>query len=78
MIPRGEVGLIFANMGLMAGVVNTELFSAVVIMLMGTTFIAPPLLKWSFGKYGVTDSAGLHQPAPPKDHHPPPPADDDG
>lgn len=60
MVPRGEVGLIFASLGLRAGVVNTELFSAVVIMLMGTTFIAPPLLKWSFGRWGVTDSTGTH------------------
>jgi len=60
MIPRGEVGLIFANMGLVAGVVTTELFSAVLIMLMGTTFIAPPLLKWSFGRWGVTDATGVH------------------
>jgi Kef-type K+ transport system membrane component KefB len=78
MIPRGEVGLIFANMGLMAGVVNTELFSAVVIMLMGTTFIAPPLLKWSFGRWGVTDSTGLHAlPQEVTTHHRdgPPPSD---
>ena len=60
MIPRGEVGLIFANMGLVAGVVSTELFSAVIIMLMGTTFIAPPLLKWSFARWGVTDATGVH------------------
>ncbi len=54
MIPRGEVGLIFANVGLMAGVVTRELFSAIIIMVMGTTFIAPPLLKWGFGRWGVT------------------------
>ena len=60
MVPRGEVGLIFASLGLSAGVVNTEVFSAVVIMLMGTTFIAPPLLKWSFGRGGITDSTGTH------------------
>jgi hypothetical protein len=32
----------------------------VLIMLMGTTFIAPPLLKWSFGRWGVTDATGVH------------------
>jgi len=72
MIPRGEVGLIFANMGLMAGVVNTELFSAVVIMLMGTTFIAPPLLKWSFGRWGVRHSMGRTPESPPQEERPPP------
>jgi Kef-type K+ transport system membrane component KefB len=55
MIPRGEVGLIFANIGLTAGVLTRELFSAVLIMVMGTTFIAPPLLKWAFGRRGITD-----------------------
>lgn len=60
MVPRGEVGLIFANMGLMAGVVGRDLFSAVVVMLMATTFIAPPLLQWSFGRWGTTSGADLH------------------
>jgi hypothetical protein len=43
MIPRGEVGLIFAQMGLAAGVLSPGLFSAVMVMV--TTFLAPPLLK---------------------------------
>lgn len=46
MIPRGEVGLIFAGMGLASGVFDRGLFSAVALMVMVTTFIAPPLLKW--------------------------------
>ena len=54
MIPRGEVGLIFANMGLVMGVLGNELFGAIIIMVIGTTFIAPPLLKWSFTHRGVT------------------------
>lgn len=45
MIPRGEVGLIFAQMGLATGALDTRLFSAVTIMVMGTTFLAPPLLN---------------------------------
>lgn len=45
MIPRGEVGLIFAQMGLATGALNVQLFSAVTLMVMGTTFIAPPLLN---------------------------------
>ncbi len=55
MMPRGEVGLIFANIGLTTGVLGDELFSAVILMVIGTTFIAPPLLKWSFGRWGTTD-----------------------
>jgi Kef-type K+ transport system membrane component KefB len=48
MIPRGEVGLIFAQMGLESGVFNRGLFSAVTLMVMVTTFMAPPLLKIMF------------------------------
>lgn len=48
MIPRGEVGLIFAQMGLSTGIFDTGLFSAATIMVMVTTFVAPPLLKWTF------------------------------
>ncbi|HEX6132496.1 MAG TPA: cation:proton antiporter [Longimicrobiales bacterium] len=48
MIPRGEVGLIFAQMGLTTGALTTGLFSAVTLMVMVTTFIAPPLLKMMF------------------------------
>ena len=56
MIPRGEVGLIFANMGLATGVLSRPLFGAIIIMVIATTFIAPPLLKWSFTRGGVTHS----------------------
>jgi Kef-type K+ transport system membrane component KefB len=48
MIPRGEVGLIFGQMGLASGVFDAGLFSAVTLMVMVTTFIAPPLLKILF------------------------------
>jgi Kef-type K+ transport system membrane component KefB len=48
MIPRGEVGLIFAQMGLSSGVFDAGLYSAVTLMVMVTTFLAPPLLKLLF------------------------------
>lgn len=48
MIPRGEVGLIFAQMGLASGVFDTSLFSAITMMVLVTTFIAPPLLRLTF------------------------------
>lgn len=55
MIPRGEVGLIFANIGLglhIGGeaIINPSTFSAVVIMVILTTLATPPLLTWSFRK----------------------------
>jgi Na+:H+ antiporter len=45
MVPRGEVGLIFAGAGLAAGVVGPSLYSALVVVVMLTTFVAPPWLK---------------------------------
>jgi Kef-type K+ transport system membrane component KefB len=56
MIPRGEVGLIFANMGLTlvaAGqpIVTQEVFSALVVMVIATTLVTPPTLKWSFERF---------------------------
>jgi Kef-type K+ transport system membrane component KefB len=45
MVPRGEVGLIMASIGRTLGVVDDGLFSAVVIMVIVTTLITPPLLK---------------------------------
>jgi Kef-type K+ transport system membrane component KefB len=50
MIPRGEVGLIFAQMGLVTAVFDTALFSAVAMMVMITTFMTPPLLKLLFSR----------------------------
>ena len=49
MIPRGEVGLIFAGIGLAGGVVTQDLYSALVVMVMLTTFVAPPWLKALYG-----------------------------
>ena len=49
MIPRGEVGLIFADMGRRAGILNEAVFGAILLMIMATTFVAPPGLKLLFG-----------------------------
>ncbi len=47
MLPRGEVGLIFANFGLANALVSQDIYSALVAVIMITTFIAPPLIKRS-------------------------------
>jgi Kef-type K+ transport system membrane component KefB len=47
MMPRGEVGLIFASIGKSLGVITDSLFSAVVLMVVLTTLAAPPLIKAS-------------------------------
>jgi Kef-type K+ transport system membrane component KefB len=57
MIPRGEVGLIFASIGLTLVVrgehiIDAATYSAVVMMVMLTTLVTPPLLKWSLGRRG--------------------------
>jgi Kef-type K+ transport system membrane component KefB len=56
MVPRGEVGLIFAGTGLAVGVISADLYSALVAAVMLTTFIAPPWLKALYRKpdQGVT------------------------
>jgi len=45
MMPRGEVGLLFAAIGKTLGVIDDYLFSVIVLMVIVTTLIAPPLLK---------------------------------
>jgi hypothetical protein len=44
MVPRGEVGLIFAQMGLSTGAIDAGLFGAIMLMVLVTTLITPPLL----------------------------------
>ncbi|HJQ39001.1 MAG TPA: cation:proton antiporter [Thermoanaerobaculia bacterium] len=65
MIPRGEVGLIFAQIGLTTKLLTAELYSAVALMVMITTFVAPPLLRRLLtqgtpGTFENVDSATLH------------------
>ncbi len=50
MIPRGEVGLIFATAGVTSGVLDDKLFAACAMMVMATTFLAPILLKQLLSK----------------------------
>lgn len=52
MVPRGEVGLIFAQLGLTSGVLTVGQFSALTLMVIVTTFMAPPLLKVLFPPKG--------------------------
>ncbi len=52
MVPRGEVGLIFANIGAtltIAGerIISPATYAAVVIMVIATTLVTPPALQWS-------------------------------
>ncbi|MEY4220635.1 MAG: High-affinity Na(+)/H(+) antiporter NhaS3, partial [Actinomycetota bacterium] len=46
MVPRGEVGLIFASIGVSVGVFQEDLYAVVLLVVLLTTVVAPPLLKW--------------------------------
>ena len=63
MIPRGEVGLIFARMGFATGALEEGLFSAVILMVMVTTFVAPPWLARLVPVQGTPqrDTSGLSE-----------------
>lgn len=50
MIPRGEVGLVFAAVGSASGVLSKSLNAAIIAMVILTTFVAPPLLRFAFAK----------------------------
>jgi len=50
MIPRGEVGLIFANMGLTVGILNDELYASLILVIALTTLLAPFALKALCGR----------------------------
>jgi Kef-type K+ transport system membrane component KefB len=56
MMPRGEVGLVFAAIGRTLGVIDDALFSAIVLMVMITTLLAPPLLKVAVGRQIARES----------------------
>ena len=68
MIPRGEVGLIFAGIGatlmlpsvsgVSEPVIGSSTFGAVVIMVIITTLITPIALKWALGKDGTKHRKG--------------------
>ncbi|MCU0529524.1 MAG: cation:proton antiporter [Cyanobium sp. Prado107] len=56
MMPRGEVGLIFLGLGTQAGILTPALEAAILLMVIGTTFLAPILLRLVIG--------GREEPAP--------------
>jgi Kef-type K+ transport system membrane component KefB len=54
MIPRGEVGLIFAGIGLSAQVVDQTFHTALLGMVLVTTFVVPPWLRALYRRAGPT------------------------
>lgn len=66
MVPRGEVGIIVAQIGLTLGVITAQLYGVVLFMAVATTLIAPPFLKWLFsteaaasGEIGPPNAGGI-------------------
>ena len=50
MIPRGEVGLIFAQLGFSQGILNGELYAALLIVIALTTMSPPFMLNWFYNR----------------------------
>lgn len=63
MIPRGEVGLVFAGIGSASGVLDKPLEAAIIIMVILTTFLAPPFLRIAFKGEAAVASDGNLAPA---------------
>ncbi len=52
MVPRGEVGLIFAELGRSTGIFSMEVYAGMIIVIALTTLMAPFALKWFYCRYG--------------------------
>lgn len=65
MLPRGEVGLIFASIGLAAGVLTEDLYAALVAVVLITTLMAPPLLRMRITKVDKRRPQRVATPMPP-------------
>lgn len=59
MVPRGEVGLIFASIGLTAGILSGSVYSAILIMVILSTFVVPPILKILFSRKPPTQPEAM-------------------
>ena len=54
MVPRGEVGLIFAELGRVSGIFNNEIYAGMIIVIALTTILPPLIMKWSYSRYNHT------------------------
>ena len=57
MIPRGEVGLIFASIGLSEGVLDNELYGALLVVILLSTLVTPLVLRWRINTTGAAEPA---------------------
>ena len=54
MVPRGEVGLIFAELGRVSNIFTNEIYAGIIIVIAFSTLLPPFLLKWFYGRYGTS------------------------
>lgn len=64
MVPRGEVGLIFTQVALANGILNAELYAALLIVIALTTALPPFALKWIYAKWGREEGLARDGPTP--------------
>jgi Kef-type K+ transport system membrane component KefB/predicted amino acid-binding ACT domain protein len=60
MIPRGEVGLIFATIGLREAILDQDQYAALLLVVLATTLLAPPLLRWRLQQLRAGRAARRH------------------
>jgi Kef-type K+ transport system membrane component KefB len=65
MVPRGEVGLIFATLGLRQHVFGEDVYATLLLVVLATTLLTPPALRWRLGRLRARRRATAAQPAPP-------------
>jgi Kef-type K+ transport system membrane component KefB len=51
MVPRGEVGLIFAELGRSSGIFDGEIYAAMVVVIALTTLLPPFVMKWLYRRH---------------------------
>ncbi len=53
MVPRGEVGLIFAELGRVNGIFDNEVYAALILVIAVTTLLPPFVMNWMYRRYGA-------------------------
>ncbi|HYX43824.1 MAG TPA: cation:proton antiporter, partial [Acidimicrobiales bacterium] len=64
MIPRGEVGLIFATIGLRQRVFGEDVYAALLLVVLATTLLTPPALRWRLGRLRARAHSARVRPPP--------------
>ncbi|HET8899406.1 MAG TPA: cation:proton antiporter [Rhodanobacteraceae bacterium] len=70
MVPRGEVGVVIAAIGLAAGAFSEQIYAVIVAMSLLTAVVTPPWLAWLLGRSPATNPPRNETPGPASDHAP--------